>query len=532
MRMSFRKIIFLTVFPLLISPVALAQISPGELAEAHSHLEGLSNCTKCHILGQKVSNEKCLECHTELKQRIGLQKGYHSSILVKTKECVNCHSDHHGRNFELVRFDISAFKHDFTGYELKGAHKEQDCSDCHKKEYIAEPKIRDKKFTYLGLGTDCLSCHADYHQGTLSERCAECHGNDSFKPALYFDHERTNFRLKGKHAGVECSGCHKVVTRDGKKFQVFADVPHANCTNCHVDVHKNRFGQNCRECHNEESFRAVKIVSDFDHSRTGFELEGRHMFVDCSACHKSNYTDPIKHERCSDCHEDYHRGQFTKPGVTPDCSSCHDAQGFTMTSFSIGRHNEGVFPLEGAHLATPCIACHLKGERWSFREIGIRCADCHPDIHKDFLDTKYYPRSECTVCHSVNSWHNIRFDHGVTGWELKGAHLQQACRACHFPEVSPGKVIQRFTGMGKECIACHTDVHSGQFNREGKTDCTRCHGAESWIPTVFDHNTARFVLDGKHKDVACVKCHYLVSEGNLTYRKYKFEDISCESCHR
>ena len=32
------------------------QISPGELAKVHLQLEGMSNCTQCHILGKKVSN--------------------------------------------------------------------------------------------------------------------------------------------------------------------------------------------------------------------------------------------------------------------------------------------------------------------------------------------------------------------------------------------------------------------------------------------------------------------------------------------
>ncbi len=30
------------------------QISPGDLSNAHKDLEGMSNCTKCHVLGDKV----------------------------------------------------------------------------------------------------------------------------------------------------------------------------------------------------------------------------------------------------------------------------------------------------------------------------------------------------------------------------------------------------------------------------------------------------------------------------------------------
>ena len=38
-----------------------AQLSPGDLANAHKNLEGLENCTKCHEIGKKVLPEKCLK---------------------------------------------------------------------------------------------------------------------------------------------------------------------------------------------------------------------------------------------------------------------------------------------------------------------------------------------------------------------------------------------------------------------------------------------------------------------------------------
>ena len=64
---------------MLVDAGAYSQISPGDLAEAHAHLEGMSNCTECHTLGEKVSNDKCLECHTLLKDRVDNKLGYHSS---------------------------------------------------------------------------------------------------------------------------------------------------------------------------------------------------------------------------------------------------------------------------------------------------------------------------------------------------------------------------------------------------------------------------------------------------------------------
>ena len=64
-----------------------AQLSPGDLTTAHASLEGMSNCTQCHDLGNKVTNAKCLECHKELRALITRKKGYHASKDVKAKDC-------------------------------------------------------------------------------------------------------------------------------------------------------------------------------------------------------------------------------------------------------------------------------------------------------------------------------------------------------------------------------------------------------------------------------------------------------------
>ncbi len=107
-----------------------AQLSPGDLANSHKHLEGLSNCTQCHDLGSKVSNNKCLACHKEIKYRLDNKEGFHYAKDVKGKDCASCHSDHNGRNFDMVRFDEKTFNHTATGYELTGGHKKIDCRDC------------------------------------------------------------------------------------------------------------------------------------------------------------------------------------------------------------------------------------------------------------------------------------------------------------------------------------------------------------------------------------------------------------------
>ena len=85
-----------------------AQLSPGDLSRSHAHLEGISNCTKCHELGNKITDEKCLSCHTEISDRIRLNKGYHSSDEVKGKQCIACHSEHNGKDFQLILWMLIA----------------------------------------------------------------------------------------------------------------------------------------------------------------------------------------------------------------------------------------------------------------------------------------------------------------------------------------------------------------------------------------------------------------------------------------
>ena len=94
---------------LLLCSNSFGQLSPGDLSEPHEGLEGISNCTSCHELGEGPSATKCLECHKTLKNQIEQSKGYHYKIVAEEgKICFTCHSDHAGKDFELIRWDIDS----------------------------------------------------------------------------------------------------------------------------------------------------------------------------------------------------------------------------------------------------------------------------------------------------------------------------------------------------------------------------------------------------------------------------------------
>ena len=212
------------------------QISPGDLTTAHARYEGISNCTKCHVLGKQVQVSKCLDCHTEIKKLIDKNLGYHSSGEVKKKECWDCHSEHHGRNFRIVNFDRDSFDHSKAGFKLTGKHAEVNCDDCHKQEYIQLNEVISRKNTLLGLNQACRSCHEDVHKGSLGSQCADCHNTSSFKKIENFDHSKTAFKLTGVHMNVTCNKCHPAQVVNGKEMLKLKGIAFAACVNCHKDV--------------------------------------------------------------------------------------------------------------------------------------------------------------------------------------------------------------------------------------------------------------------------------------------------------
>src|ERR1700687_2942620 len=81
---------------------ARAQISPGPLSKAHQALSGPTNCTKCHDLARGAAQLKCLECHTEIRERVTQRRGMHAVWVNANgtgQDCARCHSDHSGGEF-------------------------------------------------------------------------------------------------------------------------------------------------------------------------------------------------------------------------------------------------------------------------------------------------------------------------------------------------------------------------------------------------------------------------------------------------
>ncbi len=564
------------------SAAAVAQISPGELARSHAHLEGITNCTNCHELGQKISSQKCLDCHTLIQSRISQNKGYHASKTVRSKTCIECHKDHLGRDFQMVEWENGKdqFNHDLAGFALEGKHRGLKCESCHKPSRITDRAVLLRKndglkpeSTFLGISRECVSCHFDEHRGQLGKDCYACHDYSDWMKSgeTKFDHGKTRFPLLGKHSLVPCIQCHPLIGEPKKKedgtldpdYKKFKITKFDRCNYCHKDPHDGKFGLNCQKCHTPGGWLNVSI-SGFDHSKTNYPLTGKHLNVNCLKCHqpdrkKQAVYKNMKFQFCSDCHRDVHAGQLSHREDKGKCEACHTTAGFIPSTFTVERHNqESKYRLLGAHDTVACRSCHVKSEPKAFdTRTGIKiesdtatlvlrfkshsCSSCHKDIHYGQFRDKI-EKHDCAVCHTVKQWKETTFDHGKDSrFPLTGKHKTLRCDQCHkLTDEKTEKQRVLYRPLSIFCESCHKDIHEGQLAKHQSateshpmTYCDDCHTSDSFKPSVFNHNTqSRFSLTGAHRKVECRQCHIqarVLSDTLITL--YKPIDTSCASCH-
>ncbi len=534
------------IMTLLFTVSAFAQISPGPFTSAHANLEGITNCTSCHTFGRQISNVKCLSCHKEIDTRIRDNVGYHATV--KSKECAECHQEHLGRNYEIVRFDTSSFDHSIVGFVLDGKHKTIGCRACHNPAHVVAADVRklpsaQLQSTYLGLSPTCSSCHQDVHKGQFSQACSSCHGTQEWKPASKFDHDKTDYPLTGRHKTVACYSCHNQKMDDGQTVK-YTGLAFSSCGSCHSDPHKGAFKEACSTCHTTETFFRV-TGGNFDHSKTLFPLLGKHAQVKCAQCHQE---DPKKKDisgslgfhitrfkECSDCHADAHAGQFDSASGGDKCERCHNVEGFTPSTYTISDHQKTPFPLEGAHLAVACTDCHLahKVNAPSTRQFiwagRITCVTCHSDVHGGQFAKLM--TDGCVTCHTTLSWQKLVFSHDKTSFPLRGKHVVIACSACH-ARPKNSNLPAKYVGLDTHCYSCHQDAHAGQFAFDGVTHCSNCHASDSWKNIIFNHDTqSDFPLTGKHIGVPCAKCHPTVEIDHKPVVKYRPIGTRCIDCH-
>ena len=305
----------------------------------------------------------------------------------------------------------------------------------------------------------------------------------------------------------------------------------------------------CVVCHNPDGWEIAMDTFRYDHGTT-FPLEGRHLSVDCRACHSSLVFSEAPMQ-CVDCHEDMHSAS-----VGNDCTRCHDTDNWLVDD-TPEIHEKNGFPLVGVHDNLSCIDCHRSETGLRFDRLGNDCINCHSDDYQSTQSPNHtdvgYSADNCTNCHDPFStgWTAGEINHNF--FPLTQGHNIQDCQQCHLTD--------KYSDASPECISCHEDNFNNTNNPAHvaggfPTDCTLCHTTEpGWAATAFgDHDDQYFpIYSGKHKgewnqctdchtnsgdfsSFSCIDCHEHSNQAGLTREHnevsgFDYESNACYQCH-
>jgi len=299
--------------------------------------------------------------------------------------------------------------------------------------------------------------------------CASCHINNNYTLTI---------------APTDCgnSGCHLTTwqtTNNPKHPAAGTAFAAANCSTCHNTI--------------------TWTTAIFDHSTTGWALTGSHQYapagkiVACTDCHVgNNYTFTVANTDCYGCHQVAWQSTTTLGGAVPNhitsgfptsqCALCHDTLLWADGKFD---HSTTGWPLQGAHVTTPCSSCHLGANPFGLTSASTDCYGCHKAA---WLSTQtlggavpnhvaaLYPTT-CLTCHITwvtTGWLGATFNHT---W-FRIPHNGSVCSDCHLVSTD----YSTFS-----CINCHTrpNAHNkGSTDNDhrgvggyvyGATTCYTCH---------------------------------------------------------
>lgn len=532
----------------------------------------------------------CVACHENA--RAGVLAEGQPRFLGLSQDCASCHEDpHEGR----MQIDCAAC-HGQTAWDglhslgherylpLVGGHGDVACRTCHAAngahalETLGESRTRPDART-------CAACHDSPHQpdftafparmaGVEDARgCVVCHEaahttwRESAGTLTPGQHAFSGFALDAPHDATHCAGCHDPQAGDfrarhpGRSAQA--------CSTCHADPHGGQFhagafaNQECTACHSKLHFEPHEFTLE-KHALSALPLDGRHVDVQCNACHTIPGEGAPRAFRgigddCASCHADAHLGFFDErlADVAPvdhgSCTLCHSTDGFDAHAAEFEHEEWTGFPILGAHAQEACASCHpsmpvADDTERTFGRVAEHfgqlqgCVTCHRDPHEGRFDAPELAdlvteRDGCARCHEETSFRSFPhgFDHGAwTGFSLVEEHAAVACSSCHADLRRPDELGRTWgPANGASCADCHPDPHARQFDEDGATDCERCHASALPSYLAFDHDRdSRFRLGEQHASLDCSACHlsFALPSGAEAVR-YRPIGTECVDCH-
>ena len=299
-------LIFLTAF------IVLAGVF--SLSASLAYMENPNVCSKCHAM------EPFYESYSNPDD----------FVLIKVHKeegmgCIDCHSPPGRENRDKVRTTIlkKMVSYVYVGNVMADTSLlKADCTKCHNLDStLSDTEINP----HAGVESCEVSCHLAHENLKIGDfvemDCAKCHVEPD---------------VGGKHATVDCVGCHPTHGR----------IP--SCTGCH----SNHDGSNarvenseCLECHGGSAHTIA--VGIYDASSTI-------PTTTCGACHGGQYQ----------------KLGNSMHGNMESCVGCHPSHGEISLCIDCHQSNHG-----GDHssfMVDGCLTCHNRGGG-----VHITCTDCH-----------------------------------------------------------------------------------------------------------------------------------------------------------
>ena len=463
------------------------------------------DCRQCHkSLVFAEAPTACVDCHTDMhNQTVG-------------PDCGRCHTSK-----SWIVENITEM-HQKSRFPLVGPHYTTDCSRCH-------PSASLLRFEPQGI--ECYDCHSkdylattkpNHVQGGYSKNCSECHSLFGFTWATTnVNHDF--FPLTNGHNIGDCGKCHV----NGNYSNISKECVSCHQSNYNATTNPNHtaasFPTSCGDCHT--TMPGWKPATFTSHDAQFFPIySGKHAgtWNACTDCHNSPPS--YKTFSCIDCHshnqpdmDSKHTNVGGYTYASLPCYECHP----TGTVSGAYNHNNGKFPLTGAHITTPCLQCHTNG----FAGTPTDCFSCHQKNYTQSTNPNHVGKnipSTCADCHTTNpGWKPATFAIHNNYYALTGAHTTATCVACH---------NGNYVNPPNTCVGCHQANYTQTTNPNHTAigipnTCADCHTTTpGWKPATFAIHSNYYVLAGAHTSLACATCH----NGNYNTQIPN----TCVGCHQ
>jgi len=303
--------------------------------------------------GQTISNEDCLECHSDkeltktmddtLEVLLFIDQEKFSNSVHGGFDCIECHN-----NIEDIPHDEQL--------------PHPDCNQCH--DDVAEEYLQSYHGQGLQKGDEdapyCWDCHSAHYvyskDDTLStihltketETCARCHADprivkkyhipianpsESYKTSIHFKAimERGSTEAPGC---ADCHGAHNLQTANNPNSMIYKYNIPKTCSHCHQEIYKEYIesvhGQGmlagatdspvCTDCHSEHNIKAHTDPTSTVYS----SVISKTLCADCHEAERIVAKYGLS-ERALQSYSDSYHGLAVRGGsvVSANCSSCH-----------------------------------------------------------------------------------------------------------------------------------------------------------------------------------------------------------------